>query len=89
MRRAKSRFLQVQDDDRLTGTRQLWPFKNLNLSHRQRCRFVAIRKGDLSTAGTLALKEKVQSFQRHFYASGAEEFFNHWYAWRARCRPKR
>lgn len=88
VRRAENKALQAQDDDRLTGTRQLWLFHKSNLSHRQRRRFAAIRKGDLKTARAWALKEEFRWFWRHVYALSAEEFFNHWYAWGARCRLK-
>lgn len=88
VRRAENKALQSQDDDRLTGTRQLWLFNKSNLSHRQRRRFAAIRKGDLKTARAWALKEEFRWFWRHVYALSAEEFFNHWYAWGARCRLK-
>lgn len=88
VRRAENKALQAQDDDRLTGTRQLWLFNKSNLSHRQRRRFAAIRKGDLKTARAWALKEEFRWFWRHVYALSAEEFFNHWYAWGARCRLK-
>jgi transposase len=88
VRRAENKALQAQDDDRLTGTRQLWLFNKSNLSHRQRRRFAAIRKGDLKTARAWALKEEFRWFWRHVYALSAEEFFNHWYAWGGRCRLK-
>ncbi len=88
VRRAENKALQSQDDDRLTGTRQLWLFNKSNLSHRQRRRFAAIRKGDLKTARAWALKEEFRWFWRHVYALSAEEFFEHWYAWGARCRLK-
>jgi transposase len=88
VRRAENKALQAQDDDRLTGTRQLWLFNKSNLSHRQRRRFAAIRKGDLKTARAWALKEEFRWFWRHVYALSAEEFFGHWYAWGARCRLK-
>jgi transposase len=88
VRRAENKALQAQDDDRLPGTRQLWLFNKSNLSHRQRRRFAAIRKGDLKTARAWALKEEFRWFWRHVYALSAEEFFNHWYAWGARCRLK-
>ena len=88
VRRAENKDLQAEDDDRLKGTRQLWLFNKSNLSWKQRRRFAAIRRNGLKTARAWAIKEEFRWFWRHVYSTSAEEFFNRWYAWGARCRLK-
>ena len=88
VRRAENKDLQAEDDDRLKGTRQFWLFNKSNLSWKQRRRFAAIRCNGLKTARAWAIKEEFRWFWRHVYSTSAEEFFNRWYAWGARCRLK-
>jgi len=65
VRRAENKALQAEDDDRLTGTRQLWLFNKANLSPKQRRRFAAIRRNGLKTARAWAIKEEFRWFWRH------------------------
>ncbi len=68
---------------------QLWLFNKSNLSWKswkQRRRFAVIRRNGLKTARAWAIKEEFRWFWRHVYSTSAEEFFNRWYAWGARCR---
>ncbi len=86
VRRAENKALQAQDDDRLKGTRQLWLFRESNLSPGQRRRFEAIKHSGLKTARAWAIKEEFRWFWRYVYQTSAHEFFDQWYAWGVRCR---
>ena len=86
VRRAENKALLAMDDNRLKGTKQLWLFSKPNLSRRQRRLFDAIKKRGLQTARAWMLKEQFRWFWRYVYRTSAEDFFDRWYAWAARCR---
>ena len=88
VRRAEHKSLQAVDDDRLTGTRQLWLFSKPNLSSAQRRKFEGIKQRGLQTARAWALKEQFRWFWRYVYTTSAADFFDRWYAWAVRCRLK-
>ena len=85
VRRAENKDLQTHDDDRLTGTRQLWLYNKSNLSPKQRRRFAAIKQKGLKTAKAWAIKEQFRWFWRHVYPMSAQDFFKQWYGWGVRC----
>ena len=67
---------------------QLWLFNKSNRSWKQRRRFAAIRRNGPKKARAWAIKEEFRWFWRHVYSTSAEAFFNRWYAWGARSRPR-
>ena len=86
VRRAENKDLQTHDDDRLTGTRQLWLYNKSNHSPKQRRRFAAIKQKGLKIAKAWAIKEQFRWFWRHVYPMSAQDFFKQWYGWGVRCR---
>jgi transposase len=84
----KGRLTHPHGDSRFDGSRTT-PTLALQQGHfswKQRRRFAAIRSNGLKTARAWAIKEEFRWFWRHVYSTSAEQFFNRWYAWGARCR---
>jgi transposase len=79
VRRAENKDLQTHDDDRLTGTRQLWLYNTSNLSPKQRRRLAAIKRKGLKTAKAWAIEEKFRWFWRRVYPMSARDLFKQWY----------
>ena len=86
VQRAENKVLQVEDDDRLKGTRQLWLFNKAIVSPEQRRRVAAIKNPCLKTARTWGITDLFRWFWRHVYWTSANRFFKRWYAWAVRCR---
>lgn len=88
VRRAENKRLQEAGDDRLKRTRQLWLFREDNLTEEQLARFGDLRESDLQTARAWALKEHFRWFWSEQYPSNARKFFDQWYGWACRSRLK-
>jgi transposase len=86
VRRAENKALQKEGDGRLKRTRQLWLFREHNLSEEQIIRFGNLRESDLKTARAWALKENFNWFWSYQYPATARKFFQEWYGWACRCR---
>ena len=87
VRRAKSKAIQSQDDDRLKEIRQSWFFNESNLSRRQRCRFAVVQKHGLEMARVWGTSELFRWFWRYVYPASDPGFFRRWYTWAVTCRP--
>lgn len=86
VRRLENKDLKSRGDDRLKRTRQLWLFREDNLSEEHVARFGDLRDSDLKTARAWALKENFRWFWSYQYAGRAKTFFQEWYGWACRSR---
>jgi transposase len=86
VRRLENKDLKSRGDDRLKRTRQLWLFRENNLSEEHVARFGDLRDSDLKTARAWALKENFRWFWSYQYAGRAKTFFQEWYGWASRSR---
>ncbi len=76
------------NDNRLTGTRQLWLFNEENLTEEAALRFELLKELELKTARAWAIKEHFRWFWSHHHKGYAKRFFDNWYAWAIRSRLK-
>jgi transposase len=79
VRAAEARSLKANEDDRLTGTRQMWLWVDENRPDRYAHRFAALMKSDLATAKVWALKENLRRLWNHRSSRTARQHFAHWY----------
>jgi transposase len=86
VRRTENKALQQEGDDRLKRTRQLWLFRQHNLSEEQITRFGTLRESDLKTARAWAIKENFNWFWTYQYPATARKYFQEWYGWASRSR---
>ena len=86
VRRQEQKVLKEQDDDRLTGTRQLWLYNQENLGEDAAIRFKPLKEMELKTARAWAIKEQFRWFWRYFHKGYARRFFDKWYAWAVRSQ---
>ena len=86
VRRQEQKRLLREEDDSLTGTRQLWLYAPRNLSEGQQARFEKVKQSDLKTAKAWAIKENFRVFWTYHNTYGARQFFKKWFCWAARCQ---
>lgn len=79
VRRRENRVLRESEDDRLTGTRQLWLYAKKNLSRKRLKEIKQLQADDLKTARAWELKENFRWFWRYVYSTSAEGFFELWH----------
>lgn len=91
VRRAENKQLRAQQDDTLTGSRQLWLFNEKNLSDRQLDVFTKLKNQNLKTSKAWALKEQLRSMWTYCSRGWAQRYFSKWYDWatRSQLRPYR
>ena len=88
VRRQEQKVLKSEDDDRLTGTRQLWLYSMQNLGEEAALRFEPLKEMELKTARAWAIKEQFRWFWTYHHKGYARQFFDKWYAWAVRSRLK-
>lgn len=81
VRRRENKVLRESDDERLTGTKQLWLYAKKNLTRKRLKEIKALQEDDLKTARAWALKENFRWFWRYVYSTSAEDYFEKWYDW--------
>ena len=86
VRKGEHRRLQVQGDDVLKNTRQLWLYGMENVPARHAQRFAAVKELNLQTSRAWALKEVFRSFWLCNTVKAAERYFGEWYGWAIRSR---
>lgn len=86
VRREEQKQLRQAEDDRLTGSRQLWLYNPENLDEDRYNELLTLQRGDLKTGRAWAIKENFRHFWNYIYASSAEGFFGRWYGWAIRSR---
>lgn len=86
VRRQEQKQLRLADDDRLTGSRQLWLYNPENLDEDRYEELLTLKQSDLKTGRAWAIKENFRHFWGYVYASSAEGFFARWYGWAIRSR---
>lgn len=86
VRRSEQKQLRLEDDDRLTGTRQLWLYNPDNLDEDRLDELMLLKESDLKTSRAWAIKENFRHFWNYVYASSAEGFFDRWYGWAVRSQ---
>ena len=88
VRRQEHKVLKSEGDERLTGTKQLWLYREENVHEKQKAEFEALRDQELKTSRAWMLKEHFRWFWSYCYAGRAKTYFQHWYSWASRCRLK-
>jgi transposase len=88
VRRKENKALRSQDDDSLTGTKQLWLFNPGNLSRKRRAELAELRRLGLATGRAWAIKEQLRRFWEYKYEGSARKFFDWWHGWAVRSRLK-
>jgi transposase len=86
VRRGENKQLRSQGDERLKGTRQLWLFREENLTQKQAEAFEALKDLHLKTSRAWAIKENFQGIWTFHTPGWAENFFERWYAWAIRSQ---
>ena len=86
VRRQEHKLLKQEDDQRLTGTKQLWLFNPENIRESRKAEFDALKNQELKTARAWAIKEHFRWFWSYCYAGHARNFFEDWYSWASRSR---
>ena len=86
VRRAENKQLRAQQDDTLTGSRQLWLFNEKNLSDQQLDVFTNLKNLNLKTSKAWALKEQLRSMWTYCTRGWAQRYFSKWYDWATRSR---
>lgn len=86
VRRSEQKILTSEDDQRLTGTRQLWLYNEENLTEQAALRFEALKEMELKTARAWAIKEHFRWFWSYHHKGYAKRFFDNWYTWASRSR---
>jgi transposase len=86
IRRKENKALRRQDDDSLTGTKQLWLFNPGNLSREHRQELAELKRLGLNTGRAWAIKEQMRRFWEYKYAGSAQKFFDWWHGWAVRSR---
>lgn len=86
VRRQEHKVLLAHDDDRLTGSKQLWLFRPDNIPADRRLDFEKLKQQDLKTSRAWAIKENFRCFWMNCYAGNARKYFAKWYGWATRSR---
>lgn len=86
VRRAENKELRANDDERLTGSRQLWLYNENNLDQDRFNRFQDLKSQNLKTAKAWALKEQFRGFWTFSMPGWGKRFFDKWNGWASRCR---
>ena len=86
VRISEHRRLQVQGDDILKSTRQLWLYGMENVPAKHARRFDEIKQLNLETSRAWAIKEVFRSFWLCDTVKKAERYFGQWYSWAIRTR---
>jgi len=89
VRRAETKQLAAEGDDRLKGTRYSWLRNPLDETAQQRREFEPLRKSNLKTARAWAIKETLMDFFRYSQEKRAADHFRSWFGWasRSQLRP--
>lgn len=88
VRRKENRDLDLQGDDCLKGTRQLWLWASERLSEKDLNYLNMLRAADLKTGRAWSLKENFRHFWNCFDWETATTTFNGWYNWATHSRLK-
>lgn len=88
VRRHEHKMLQKEDNNALTGTKQLWLFNSENLPKERQHAFKSLKDSDLKTARGWAIKENFRNFWGYTYTGSAKRFFDQWYYWATHSRLK-
>jgi transposase len=86
VRRAESKELRLEGDDRLKGTRYLWLFNEDNLNPAQQALFESLKNATLKVARAWAIKEQLRALWSYRSVGWARKFFEDWYAWAIRSK---
>ena len=84
----KNKELRANDDQRLTGSRQLWLYNENNLDRDRFNQFQDLKSQNLKTAKAWALKEQFRGFWTFSTPGWAKRFFDKWNSWATRCKLK-
>lgn len=87
VRRAETKQLRSEGDDRLVGTRWNWLRNEENISDEAWPDFEALKESELKTGRAWSIKEAFRWFwEPHLNREEAEAYFKQWYAWAIRSR---
>lgn len=87
VRRAETKQLRSEGDDRLVGTRWNWLRNEESISDEAWPDFEALKESELKTGRAWSIKEAFRWFwEPHLCREEAETYFNQWYAWAIRSR---
>lgn len=86
VRKAESKALFQEGDERLKKTKYLWLTTEKNLSEKQELRLAALKRSDLKTARAWAIKENLRNLWSYMSPGWAKRFFRQWYGWASRSR---
>lgn len=87
VRRAETKQLRSEGDDRLVGTRWNWLRNEENISDEIWPDFEALKDSELKTGRAWSIKECFRWFwEPHHSREEAEEYFGQWYGWAIRSR---
>lgn len=86
VRRAESKALRAEGDDRLVGTRYAWLSNPEQMSDERWQSFESLRASTLKTARAWALKEEAMSLWSARLGTWARDAWTAWYGWAIRSR---
>ncbi len=87
VRKAESKKLQAQGDERLTGTRWWWLRSEETISDDVWTDFEALKNSELKTGRAWSIKEAFRWFwEPQLNRDEAAEYFKQWYSWAIRSR---
>lgn len=87
VRRAETKQLRSEGDDRLVGTRWNWLRNEESISDEAWPDFEALKDSELKTGRAWSIKECFRWFwEPHHSREEAEEYFGQWYGWASRSR---
>jgi transposase len=81
VRKAESREMLKNDDERLKGTKYLWLYSKENVPKEKTGWLRGLRRMNLRTARAWAIKENFRELWRFFRRSWAEKHFKAWFFW--------
>ncbi|MDZ4850381.1 MAG: ISL3 family transposase [Pirellulaceae bacterium] len=86
VRRQENRQLNLDGDDRLKGTRQLWLFGREKLAEEDRAYLFGLQQADLKIGRAWSLKENFRHFWECMNLDDAMATFKSWYGWATRSQ---
>jgi transposase len=86
VRRGEHRQMQKEDDERLTGSKQLWLYHPANLSDQRFADFQELLRENLKTGRAWLHKENFRGFWDREGRWAAQGYFKRWYASAIRSR---
>jgi transposase len=86
VRRRENRELKAAGDNRLSGSKHLWLYAPENIPEKHRAGFSALKKSNLKTARTWAIKECLRSLWDQPSPEAGMAWWKRWYFWATHSR---